>query len=195
MKDFLQTPSTAFEGDQRLAHGALADTALAVRAAHEMRPDSLFLTFDDSTGKVIDLDLRGSDEDVLRRLRARAEVSVNEPTARTGIRGRPKLGVVAREITLLPRQWDWLAGQPGGASQTLRRLVDQASSAGPGKARTRAAWDACYSFMSAMAGNFAGFEEASRALFADDLARLARLADGWPPDIRDHTLRLAGAAR
>ncbi|MGE0281409.1 MAG: DUF2239 family protein [Rhizobiaceae bacterium] len=198
MNEFSSMPSTAFEGDRLLVRGALADVALAVKGAQEARPNVAILTFDDATGKVIDLDLRGTDTDVLRRLSERGmgpDGRGNESKiAKAAARGRPKLGVVAREVTLLPRQWEWLAAQPGGASQALRRLVDQARNAGESKVQARAAQEAAYRFMSAMAGNYHHFENALRALFAGDLVGLAQLVDDWPRDVRDHTLRLARAA-
>jgi hypothetical protein len=98
--------------------------------------------------------------------------------------------VVAREVTLLPRHWEWLSAQPGGASVALRRLVDEARRANGERDRNRAARDAAYHFMSAMAGNLANFEEAARALFADDRRRLAGLIATWPDDIRDHVIKL-----
>ena len=110
-------------------------------------------------------------------------------------RGRPKLGVVAREVTLLPRHWEWLNAQPGGASVALRKLIDESRRASGDRDRLRAARDAAYHFMSAMAGDFAHFEEASRALFADDKRRFAELIAGWPADIRDHIVRLAYSDR
>ena len=86
--------------------------------------------------------------------------------------GRPKLGVVAREITLLPRHWEWLAQQTGGASVAIRKLVDEARRATATTAIASAsAQEAAYRFMSAMAGNLPHFEEAIRALFADDPRR------------------------
>ncbi len=92
---------------------------------------------------------------------------------------------------MLPRHWDWLSAQPGGASQALRRLVDQARAADDGRTACRAATDAAYRFMAAMAGNLPGFEEASRALFAGDEARFSAETAAWPPDIRDHALRMS----
>src|SRR5262245_3846770 len=109
--------------------------------------------------------------------------------------GRPKLGVVAREVTLLPRHWEWLGAQPGGASVALRKLVEEARRANGDADRARAARDAAYRFMSVMAGNLAGFEEASRALFADDRRRFVGLVAGWPDDVRDHVVRLAFSDR
>ena len=98
-------------------------------------------------------------------------------------------------MTLLPRHWEWLGAQPGGASVALRKLVEAARRASGDRDRSRAARDAAYHFMSVMAGNLAGFEEASRALFADDRRRLAGLIAGWPDDIRDHIVNLAFSDR
>ena len=134
------------------------------------------LVFDDATGRAVDIDPRGIDD-------------VLEPRGR----GRPRLGVVAREVTLLPRHWDWLNSQPGGASVALRRLVDEARRTSGDRDRVRAAQEAAYHFMSAMAGNLPGFEEAARALFAYDRRRFADLIAEWPPDVRDHVVKLAFA--
>ena len=60
-----------------------------------------------------------------------------------------------------------------------------------GKRRSRAAQEAAYCFMAAMAGNLAGFEEASRALFAGDQDRFAACATPWPADIRSYAEKLA----
>ena len=109
--------------------------------------------------------------------------------------GRPKLGVTSREVSLLPRHWEWLEDQGTGVSAALRRLVDEARRREPEAARARRARDAAGCFMWAMAGNLPGFEEASRALYAGDEARLEGLVEGWPPDVRDHALRLARRAR
>ena len=186
---------TAFEGQRRLISGTLAEVALAVkRAAQAAAP---ILVFSDATGRSLDLDLRGSDEDIVARLpkpapeTAEPDTTAGEPRGR----GRPKLGVVAREVTLLPRHWEWLNAQPGGASVALRKLVDESRRASGDRDRLRAARDAAYHFMSAMAGDFAHFEEASRALFADDKRRFAELIAGWPADIRDHIVRLAYSDR
>ena len=179
---------TAFDGQRRLASGPLAEVALAVKAA--TRPvSSPIAIFSDATGRPIDLDLRGSNADVLARLGAAgpAEAASSEPRGR----GRPKLGVVAREVTLLPRHWEWLSAQPGGASVALRKLVDAARRNNGEADRSRAARDAAYHFMSAIAGNLKNFEEASRALFADDRRRFTSLIAAWPADIRDHVVKLA----
>ena len=180
---------TAFEGRRRLASGPLPDVALAVK--HVTRPIAEpVVVFSDSTGRAIDLDLRGSDQDVVARLADHAPSNMPTETVPRG-RGRPKLGVVAREVTLLPRHWDWLNAQPGGASVALRKLVDEARRANGDKDRLRAARDAAYYFMSAMAGDLPNFEEASRALFADDRRRFVSQISDWPEDIRDHVVKLA----
>ena len=106
--------------------------------------------------------------------------------------GRPKLGVVARQITLLPRHWEWLGEQPGGASVTLRKLVEEARRSTAGEAALRRSREACYRFMTTMAGDEPNYEEALRALFAGDAQRFAALTELWPPDVRDHARRLAG---
>jgi hypothetical protein len=177
---------TAFEGQRRIASGPLADVALAVKRA-ETRTTAPIAIYSDATGRPIDLDLRGSDDEIAARLQRTLPTEATEPRGR----GRPKLGVVAREVTLLPRHWEWLSAQPGGASVALRKLVDEARRANGDRDRNRAARDAAYHFMSAMAGNLANFEEAARALFADDQRRLAGLIAGWPDDIRDHVNKLA----
>ena len=182
---------TAFAGQSLLASGRLSDVALAVKAETEARPDATILIFDDSTGKVVDIDLRGSEADVVRRLEQQDLSSPPADDAAKPGRGRPRLGVVAREVTLLPRHWDWLAAQHGGASQALRRLVDKARAADEGRTLRRAAAEAAYRFMSATAGDLPGFEEASRALFAGDEARFRAETAGWPADIRDHALRMS----
>jgi hypothetical protein len=182
---------TAFEGQRRLASGSLHEVALAVKRA-EQRAAERVAIFSDATGRPIDLDLRGSDDEIVARLPASSGSAVLEPApSEPRGRGRPKLGVIAREVTLLPRHWEWLTAQPGGASVALRKLVETARRANGDMDRSRAARDAAYHFMSAMAGNLPGFEEASRALFADERRRFASLIAAWPDDISDHIVRLA----
>lgn len=193
---------TAFDGQRRLITGSLADVALAVKKSSAGGSIAPILIIDDSTGHAIDLDLRDSDSEVLKRLpqpggsspahaAAPPPDSLSEPRGR----GRPKLGVVAREVTLLPRHWEWLGAQPGGASVALRKLVEQARRATGDRDRSRAARDAAYHFMSAIACDLPGFEEASRALFADDRRRFVGLIAPWPEDIRDHIVKLAFSDR
>lgn len=193
---------TAFDGHRRVASGPPATVALAVRQAAGAAMSGAIVIFDDATGRSIDLDLRGSDDDVRARYAPpladapagdSASASTGEPAGageQRG-RGRPKLGVVSREVTLLPRHWDWLAAQPGGASVALRKLVEDARRTHAAADRRRDAQARAYHFMSAIAGDLPGFEEAARALYANDLARMAELIAGWPDDVRDHALALA----
>jgi len=193
MTDDPSRPCTAFAGHRVLSAGPLTEVALAVRRA-DGAVDPV-LTFDDATGRVVDLDLRGTDAEVLARLSPpRAEPAPLSDPAPRG-RGRPRLGVVPREVTLLPRHWEWLAEQPGGASVTLRKLVEEARRRGGGDRRARIAREAAYRFMSALAGDLPGFEEASRALFADDPGRFAEQVSDWPEDVRGYATRLAFGGR
>jgi hypothetical protein len=159
-----------FHGPRRVASGSRLEAALA---AHALISEAGVLVFGPD-GRGIDFDLTGGAYDVARRF------SSVEPAR---VRGRPKLGVVAREITLLPRHWDWLASQPGGASVALRKLVEAASRAAEGPDRIRTAREAAYRFASAMAGDLTGFEEAMRALFAGDDAMFEARIEAWPADI------------
>jgi len=178
---------TAFVGFERVAAGPPADVIVQLRS----RPDGgSALVFDDGSGAQIDLDLRSD--------AANAADATGSPTSSTsstarGV-GRPKLGVVAREVTLLPRHWDWLSRQPGGASVALRRLVDDARRVNVERDAVRAAREATYRFMTAIAGDLAGFEEATRALFAGEKQRFDVLTAAWPSDVAAHARRLAGSA-
>ena len=183
-------PHTAFQNATRIAGGPLAAVALAVRAALTADPAAAILVFDDATGKVVDLDLRGSDTEIAARYASHGDRAAPAIDDAPRGRGRPKLGVVAREVTLLPRHWDWLALQPGGASQALRRLVEDARKADGGRSLARVAQERAYAFIATMAGDREGFEEASRALFAGDDERFAEHSRTWPQDIRDHAKKL-----
>ena len=207
MSEFLSRPCTAFDGDRLLAAAPLIEVALAVKTATEGGAARTVLTFDDATGAIVDLDLRGSKADFIARLSLRAGQAAARPGAKPALspgddggapcasrgRGRPRLGVVAREVTLLPLHWEWLAAQPGGASVMLRRLVEKARRADGGQSQARAAQAAAYRFMAAMAGNLPGFEEATRALFAGDRERFERQIAAWPADLRTYALKLAWA--
>jgi hypothetical protein len=168
------------------------------RAAKESldRGQAAILVFD-ANGGLVDLDFRGSTKEVLDRLPERAGAplaasEVNDVTPRGP--GRPKLGVVAREVTLLPRHWEWLSRQPGGASVALRKLVDEARRTSKDKDRIRHAQETAYRFIAAMGENKPHFEEAARALFASDAERFEAWTNEWPADVRDHARRLAAAA-
>lgn len=191
-------PHTAFAGHRILAAGTLVDVALAVRQAMDAGSDAAILVFDDQSGKQVDLDLSGSPAAIAERHRARVDpppgipADAEEETQPRG-RGRPKLGVVAREVTLLPRHWDWLGAQPGGASVALRKLVEQARRDNEARDQRRQRQEAAYHFMSSMGGNLPGFEEATRALYADDRAGFTRQVAAWPADVRDYAMALAWA--
>lgn len=204
---------TTFHGHRRIASGSLQANALAAKRAREENPSIAVLIFEDATGRAIDIDLRGSDAELGARFGSETIVAANpadrdevvdathaldaldalDASSTTGTRGRgrPRLGVVPREVTLLPRHWDWLATQPGGASVVLRKLVDEGRRVGAEADNRRMAQERAYHFMQAIGGDLPGFEEATRALFANDAAGLAaRLAD-WPRDVADHATQLA----
>jgi len=162
---------TAFVTDSWLASGPRNHIVETLREMPQVERASDILVFDDETGQQIDFDLRELEE---------------EPAPPK--RGRPKLGVTSKEVTLLPRHWDWLAKQPGGASAALRKLVEHARKAGlPDRAKR----DAAYHFLSAMAGDYPQFEESIRALYADDKDRFDTLTAKWPIAVRDHAQGLA----
>jgi hypothetical protein len=190
---------TAFAGFRRIATGDLAKVALKARAVIKSGEQAPVLIFDDLTSDQLEVDIRGPVKDVLARLEKSAgkgkpkDVSARPGADATPGPGRPKLGVIGREVTLLPRHWDWLNSQPGGASVTLRKLVEAAKRANAGQDRIRAARESTYRFMAAMAGNLPGFEEAARALFArkkDRFKEFEKLASVWPRDIRRHASKL-----
>ncbi|AOB27276.1 MULTISPECIES: DUF2239 family protein [Bordetella] len=194
MTSLMPATHTAFVDHALLAAGSLAEVALAARRAADGDPGAAVFIYEDATGRAIDVDTRGTDAEIVARLPAPVEPEAEGSPALPRGRGRPRLGVVAREVTLLPRHWEWLAGQPGGASVALRKLVEQARREHAGADALRRGRDAAYAFMSAAAGNLPGFEEAARALYAGDMARLAAHMAGWPADVRAYALRLAGAA-
>lgn len=170
---------TAFCGNRRFVSGTLAEVIAAIKDTSA----NPVLVFDDTTGRVIDIDPRFTVQ----------EAAPPVPAQEARGRGRPKLGVVAREVTLLPRHWDWLNSQPGGASVALRKLVEQARRTSGDHDRIRRAQETANRFMTTMGGDLPNFEEATRALFAYDRRRFADLLAAWPEDIRDHAIRLAFA--
>ena len=181
---------TAFEGTRRIASGALADVVTAAKAAIDGGSAEPVMVLDDRDAQRVEIDFHNDIDFILARLpQPTPEIDPDAPRGR----GRPKMGVVAREVTLLPRHWDWLAAQPGGASVALRKLVDQARKASAGGEAARAAQERAYKFMSALAGDLPDFEEATRALFANDAPRFERLMAAWPADVRAHAMQLATA--
>jgi hypothetical protein len=211
----LSTRVTAFAGDRLIAAGPLRSVALTARQALDLDPATPLLIFDDAEQRPVEIDLRGSMAEVVQRLAAaeagresgRAVGAGAGAATTTGPatgpdegdaprrgRGRPKLGVVAREVTLLPRHWAWLNAQPGGASVALRKLVEAARRGNGDGDRRRAGQEAVYRFIHAIAGDRAGFEAAARALFAGDLGRFEDAIADWPHDVREHATMLAAQA-
>jgi hypothetical protein len=178
---FLPPSYSAFAGDRLIAFGLLAEVLGAAKAHLDTSEDPRLLIFEDRTGQQLDFDFSGSLAEVLTR--------ALPPPERTGP-GRPKLGVVSREVSLLPRHWEWLEAQPQGISGGLRRLVEDARKQNPGEQRARKGREALNRFMTAIAGNRPNYEEATRALFAQDNARFEELIVDWPEDIRAHLLRI-----
>lgn len=195
------TACSAFLEHTLIGQGSLSDV-VSLCKPHADAGAIPLLIFNNADSSQIEVDFRGSLEQVLARLpiapglssddNDQAEGSVEEEKPRPG-RGRPKLGVVAREVTLLPRHWEWLKSQPGGASVALRKLVENARKENAQQDRQRAMQNAAYRFMSVMAGSLAGFEEASRALFAGDGDRFVSETELWPEDVRAHARSLANA--
>lgn len=178
-------PLFAFTGHRLLARGSAAEVVAAVKTASDAGDN--VLTFEAATGRVVDLDLRGDLAAALARLTPTTEPEKRGP-------GRPKLGVTAREVTLLPRHWDWLAGQPGGASVALRKLVEGALREAEGPDRARRAKEATYRFMTAIAGDLPDYEEATRMLFAGDGAGFEAAVAGWPDGVRETARGMAVGA-
>lgn len=188
---------TAFAGDRLIQSGRIEQTLTGVKQQLDLGETAPVLVFEDQTGAQIDFDWRGSIDDVLSRLKDHPlfaeEASRSGSETRTGP-GRPRLGVVSREVSLLPRHWDWLDAQRGGISATLRRLVDEARKSTGSHGDVSRMRDAINRFMWAMTGNLPEFEEATRALFADDYPGFCARIEGWPPDVRAHLRRLARSA-
>ena len=191
---------TAFEGTRCIASGGLMQVAVKAKEVIDRGEEAPVIIFDDLTSEPVEVDFRGTEEDVRRRLEEKAARKGQAPASPESDRnppkgpGRPRLGVVSREVTLLPRHWEWLNSQPGGASVALRKLVEEARRVNGDRDRVRQSHEAAYRFMSAMAGNLPGFEEATRALFAGDRDRFEGYVASWPADIRDHARKLSAVA-
>ncbi|HEY9854271.1 MAG TPA: DUF2239 family protein [Stenomitos sp.] len=186
---------TAFSQERLVASGPIEKVALKTKEWLDQGGEAVLL-FEDQTGQQIDLDLRGTSDEALTRLREHPwfQKQAEATEKRTGP-GRPKLGVVSREVSLLPRHWDWLNEQPGGASVTLRKLVEETMKSRQGQDQARKSRDAVSKFMWTMAGNLPNFEEASRALSRKEYDAFDGLIEAWPTDIRDHVRKLMATAR
>lgn len=192
----------AFNGTKRVASGRIDHVAVKSKQLMERDPSANVLVFDSNSAQQIELDLRGSVSEVRKRAKQQYQLETNSPlnekpnltTQASRGPGRPKLGVIAREVTLLPRHWAWLKSQPGGASVTLRKLVEKARKTSAGQDDRREAQDAAYRFTSVMAGNLPGFEEATRALFSGSREGFESQTQSWPKDIRVESRRFGNAA-
>jgi len=188
----------SFVGPKLIAEGELLDVALASKTAADSGPTEPLLIFDEDS-QLVEIDFRGTADAVADRIRHGQKEytdSIEQTADADGSDqkqkpGRPKLGVVAREVTLLPRHWDWLNVQPGGASVTLRKLIDSARKENADGNSLKKKQEIAYRFMSAMAGNEPGFEPATRALFALDAKNFESAMATWPTDVKSHTQKLA----
>lgn len=197
MNNTEQTSWIAFSKSKCIASGTPREVAADVKRFVDSQSTGIVLVFDAKTSLSVEIDLRGSLPAVLKRLPATKAQEPSpdnaSPVSSERTAGRPRLGVTAREVTLLPRHWEWLSTQPGGASVALRKLVEHALRTSKEVDRLRQAQEAAYRFMNVMAGDSPGFEEASRALFANDIGRLQQFVSKWPRDVRNHVLFLADA--
>ena len=180
----------AFARHKCLAAGDPAAVARALTAIPEAVRGGQVVVLDTVTAEPVELDLRGSADQAAARAAVAEAARTAAPPPRPG---RPRLGVTAREVTLLPRHWDWLGAQPGGASVTLRKLVDAARRGAQSDDATRLRQDRAYRFLAAVAGDLPGYEETIRALYAWDLDRLDEQSHGWPADVRRHLLSMLQA--
>lgn len=172
---------TAFAGTTRLVTAPLSEMLRTVKGFLDGEGSQRLLIFDDSRGEQVDFDFSGNLDEVLARVIGKEQKRAP---------GRPRLGVVGREISLLPRHWEWLDRQPQSASATIRRLIDTARKDNPGANEERRRIEAADRFIWVMAGDLSNFEEASRALYSRNWERLQELTRGWPVDVRDHLLHL-----
>ena len=180
---------TAFDGFQLISQGSLEKVALDAKRQLKANRDARILVFSDSSGKQMDLVLSGSEKETSERLKIFKTPDGNPSQSGPG---RPKLGVIAREVSLLPSHWEWLSNQSGGSSAIIRRLVEEKMK-GPasGKDKIKKAQEAVYTFLNAIAGDLPNFEEAVRFLYRRDKKRFKELIAKWPEDLVRHTLALA----
>jgi len=197
----LSTRLIAFSGEKCVAEGNPEQVVTYLKSLIEKQPESQLLVLNAVTSRIIELDFRDSPATILaNQFRPAEEAAVAPASIGNSVevqkrgRGRPKLGVVSREVTLMPRHWDWLSNQTGGASVALRRLVEQARHSNEGKDKRRAAQNSAYRFMTVLAGDAPGYEEAIRSLYADDMQGLLKNIASWPPDVAIHAELLARMA-
>ncbi|MBC7539648.1 MAG: DUF2239 family protein [Bacteriovorax sp.] len=179
---------TAFDGHKLFGQGDLSEIVIKIKKQLGKSDNASIIIFSDNTGKVFDFNFQGTLSDVKKRLDMYIQTEVPEVNAGAG---RPKLGVISREISLLPQHWEWLATQPGGSSSTLRKLVDEAKKKTSGGPSIKQTQEIVHRFASAMAGDFEGFEEALRALYRKDKGLFHAQMKNWPEDIRDYIIELS----
>jgi|SRR5690606_163992 len=187
-------PVTAFDGVRRIASGAIIDVIHDIQRYVVHAPDAGVAVFDDATGERIELDWCSPELQLVAQLTAPrlAATWTAKPAAETPRGpGRPRLGVVAREVTLLPVHWSWLNSQPGGASATLRKLVDEAQKAQELRESVRRSQEAAYRFMVFAAAGLPGYDEALRAMHAGDPSQFDGSTSAWPDDVRLYARQLA----
>jgi hypothetical protein len=179
----------AFQGNHRLGLGTLGEVATLCFESKWEDQRSRISVFEDESGRVVDVDLSGTEAEVQARIAGpkTGETPPNRPVQRKP--GRPKLGVVSREVSLLPRHWAWLSEQRGGASATLRRLVELAKKNESPESIQRRVVDSAHRFLWDIAGDQPHFEEVSRALYAAKLDEVTALSAGWPEGIRHQLAR------
>jgi len=205
MQPDISTPLIAFSEQRCIASGKAEQVVTLIKSYVDSNPDKNTLILNALTSRVVELDLRAGIEEILTNQfthsSSLSESDVTKESTMKGTamasrgRGRPRLGVVSREVTLLPRHWEWLASQPGGASVALRKLVDAARRSNGARDRMRQVQESTYRFMTTLAGNEPGYEEAVRALYADDMEKLFEILSDWPADIASHVRTLVEGQR
>lgn len=182
---------TVFDKFQILSQGSLNEVAIAVKKRLRIQSDARILIFSDSTGRQVDLDFSGTEKDTLERLKIYIPKTASPHTGA----GRPKLGVIPREISLLPHHWEWLLNQEGGASSAIRRLIDEKNKpALLAKDKIKQAQEVTYKFLSAIAGDLPHFEDVIRFLYRKDKKKFENLMSDWPKDIVKYSTALANQA-
>lgn len=179
---------TAFEGTSRFFHGSFQDVVLKIKERLGRAENSPMLIFSDETGKTMDFNFQGSTREVLKRLETYVSRQQSQPSSGPG---RPRLGVISREISLLPRHWEWLANQPGGTSATIRNLVEEARKRSSSRPGIRQLQERAYRVMSGLAGDMQNYQEALRALYRADRKKFLLHIEEWPADVRSYVIELA----
>lgn len=186
---------TAFENFKKLISGDLEKVLLLVKKRLNTNPTARILIFSDTTGKQMDFDLSGTESDIIERHKIYTTRSIETQSTTQPTVGRPKLGVIPREISLLPSHWEWLHNQNGGASSTIRQLIDEkVKSVSIEKLKRKQSQEITYKFLSSIAGDLPHYEDSLRYLYRSDLKKFKEQISSWPKDISEHALHLSAAA-